>query len=83
MLTAEPVPSSLMSNKDLRRIVPAPAKRITAENSPNTLCHAAYGPILFDRLDHVVTARWVKPALAAHNRTERDLIQAYAADDGH
>ena len=65
----------------LRRIPAATSKRITPQNSPDSLGRAPNSTVFFDGLDHVVAAGGAEAALLADDGAERELIPPHAGNE--
>ena len=56
------------------------AERMAAKDPPETEQSALYGSMDLERLDHVVGTARLKPARAAHNWRQHDLVRTHERD---
>src|SRR5436190_350179 len=72
-------PSFIIDRRD--RIESAVAKGMAAQNAADRQPRAAPWAVQAQRFDRVFRARWVKSTVPAHQKAQRDLVEAHKQDE--
>lgn len=62
----------------LRRIVASRMPGVATADPANPLPRSCHRPVLLHRLNEVIAARWMKPAMLPQHRPDENLIAAHA-----